>query len=162
MVTQELLREWFDYDPETGHLTWKITRSSSAVTGSRAGCIGDQGYRRIKIDGKRYFEHRLIWLHVYGKWPNPTCDHRNRIRSDNKLNNLREATESQNSQNMGDKKNKPNKWGFRGVVKSKALWEARISWKGKKVSIGWFRSAEEAGAAYVEASRKMRGGFSPV
>ena len=49
-------------------------------------------YTDIHIDGYSYKAHRLVWLYVYGKWPEYTIDHVNREKSDNRLCNLRGRT----------------------------------------------------------------------
>ena len=62
MVTMELLREIFDYDPETGVVTRKIARGNRKANASVGHYRG--GYLRVKI-GKRLYElHRVIWLWI--------------------------------------------------------------------------------------------------
>ncbi len=66
--SQERLRELFDYDPNTGLLTWKIQRQR-IKPGTLAGCIHAQGYVRVHIDYRLYPAHRLAWIHTYGENP---------------------------------------------------------------------------------------------
>ena len=99
-LTQDRVRELFDYDPETGTLT-RIAlpgRWCKTVQTSRrpAGYMSNQGYYNVKIDGKSYRAHRVIWLWVYGYFPEGDLDHINRVRSDNRLSNLRESSRSCN------------------------------------------------------------------
>ena len=85
MVTQELVNSIFDYDPDTGFVSYKST-------GKRAGHETSTGYRKLSIKGKLYFEHRIIWLLVHGHFPKKgSIDHINRVRHDNRLCNLRDA-----------------------------------------------------------------------
>jgi hypothetical protein len=46
-----------------------------------------------------YYAHRLAWLWWFGEWPEGGLDHINRIRNDNRIDNLREATRSENQRN---------------------------------------------------------------
>ncbi|KAI5496116.1 His-Me finger endonucleases family [Trichomonas vaginalis G3] len=60
----------------------------------------NKGYARMKMGGKHYLKHVVIATHFI---PNPNnlpfVDHINRIRSDNRLENLRWVTRSENNKN---------------------------------------------------------------
>lgn len=63
-----------------------------------------RGYKRLsrhfKHGSKHIFVHRLVWITFMGKIPdNLQIDHINRIKNDNRLDNLRLVTPSENSQN---------------------------------------------------------------
>ena len=48
------------------------------------------GYTKCSISGKRLYNHRVIYTHVYGEIPNNyEIDHINGIRNDNRIENLR-------------------------------------------------------------------------
>jgi hypothetical protein len=98
---QEELQERFNYDPETGQLTWKKPPGFRAKPGDRAGYLTTQGYLRVKWGQSHYRVHRLIWKLVYGEDPTEgiEIDHINRDRTDNRLANLRLATPSENANN---------------------------------------------------------------
>jgi len=68
-LTQARVKELFDYDPDTGVVTRKITVAYNARKGSVITSINDQGYLRVGIDGKGNRLHRIIWLWVYGCFP---------------------------------------------------------------------------------------------
>jgi hypothetical protein len=112
------------------------------------------------IGRKNYSAHRLAWLYVYGEWPSDQIDHINRNRSDNRIANLRIATPTQNQANRSVCKR--NTTGFKGVTVDPRTgrFRAKIRVNGKRTHIGVFDSAEEAGAAYVAASRRVYGDFS--
>jgi hypothetical protein len=87
------------YTPETGEFLWNLPRPKIRV-GQRAGYKKkNTGYIYIEIDGKSYSAHRLAWFYVTGTFPKKQIDHINRNRSDNRYENLREATNSQNKAN---------------------------------------------------------------
>lgn len=60
----------------------------------------------IKIKGKQYKAHRLVFAYFNGKFPNGEIDHINRIRTDNRIENLRECNREDNVLNT---RRKPNK-----------------------------------------------------
>jgi hypothetical protein len=108
-LTAEKVRSLFDYEPETGIFTWKVDRSTKVKAGDVVGYINiNDGYRYTKINGTSYLVHRLIWLWQTGSWPREEMDHVNRIRNDNRLANLREATPSENAFNSSPNKDKPS------------------------------------------------------
>ena len=58
------------------------------------------GYRQVMIDGKRYRVHRLVAQTFLGEIPEGyQVDHLNRVRDDNRVENIRTCTPSQNQRN---------------------------------------------------------------
>lgn len=103
------LRDHLRYDPETGELWWKRPWKRRVLT-KRAGNYDAEGNRwSIFLFGKRYLQHRVIWAIVTGAWPINTIDHKDGDSSNNKWENLREATLSEQQQNT--KVRKDSKWG---------------------------------------------------
>jgi hypothetical protein len=103
----------------------------------------DDGYLRCKFKGKNQRMHRIIYETFCGKIREGYfIDHKNRCRSDNRLENLREATHGQNQANkdITDR----NTSGFVGVSKNKKNWQTEISIDGKQIYLGCFNTAEEA------------------
>lgn len=150
------LRELLTYDPVTGVFTWKCQRGRISA-GTVCGYITSEGYRHIKIDGTDYGAHRLAWAYVHGEWPDRIVDHRNRINDDNRIENLRLATDQQSAWNRTSK----NKHGaVKGVSKKRGLWRAQIYWEGKNRHIGYYDSKEKANEAYIEKSKELHGEFS--
>ena len=95
-----------------------------------------------------------------GEWPSTIVDHKNRIRSDNRWENLRTATRSENGINSQVKKN--NTSGFKGVHKLRdGGYVARIGVNKERKYLGYFYSAEEAGCAYDKAAEELFGEFNP-
>ena len=110
--------------------------------------------KRIRIDGKGYQAHRLIWLYVNGAWPVNEIDHVNGVRNDNRISNLREVTNSQNLQNQR-KPSLNNTSGFLGVSAYGGKWLAQIKLSGKKQHIGYYDTPAEAHAAYIAKKREI-------
>ncbi len=153
------LRQVLNYDRETGVFTWNIARGNQPA-GAIAGNLMVQGHIRIRVDEKMYFAHRLAWLWVVGVWPKEEIDHKNCIGSDNRWENLRQASREQNTFNV--KLRKDNKTGLKGVKfqSQNNNWVARIAKSGKRINLGSFSSKEEASAAYNTAAREMFGEFA--
>ncbi len=159
LITQEYLKIILEYNPETGDFTWKQpTNNSKMKVGDIAGCLHG-GYRKIGIDGKIYLAHRLAWLYMTGSWPEFVIDHieGTNISNFNKWDNLRHVTQIDNTRhkvkNGGIQVN--NNTGYRGVSERKdGKWVARISVNGKKIYLGYFKSAKDASIAYENARLK--------
>lgn len=155
-MNQEIVKGLFDY--ADGGLYWKHNRGSNAKAGSQAGRLLGTGYRSIHVSGRRYQEHRLVYLWHHGVMPKQ-IDHINRIKADNRVENLRASDHSTNQMNT---ENRGSQSGFRGVrlVPKTGRWSARIYRNGKEIRIGTFDTPEEASAAYEAEAKKMFGDFS--
>jgi hypothetical protein len=100
---QSRMYDLMNYDPETGLFTWLVSRGAVRA-GDVAGCIHIQsGYIYITIDGKQHLAARLAYLFMTGRFPQPTVDHKNQNRADNRWVNLREADFQQQRINQGDR-----------------------------------------------------------
>lgn len=161
MLTAKRLRQLFDYDPATGIFTYRAPRKH-VIVGNRAGSISHGKYRQIGIDGKRYLEHRLVWMFVHGKWPDKLIDHINMDGCDNRLCNLRQATHSTNKANRFAPAN--NSTGFNGVSFNKVIkrYQASICRQYKQKHLGFFDTAKEAHRAYCVAANELFGEFARV
>jgi hypothetical protein len=155
-LTAALLRELLHYDPETGIFTRKVITTNRVKVGDVAGSPNQKGYINIMVCGRLHPAHRLAWFYVHGVWPKGQIDHINGIRDDNRIANLREATNSQNKQNMRTAR-ADNESGLLGVRwhKRDRRWHARIMVDGAPKHIGSFGTSEEAQAAYMAAKRRL-------
>jgi hypothetical protein len=108
------------------------------------------GYFAISINNKTYQLHRIIAF-CFGKLEqieaiNHTndIDHINGIRTDNRVENLRQVTNHQNQWNRTKAKgytwHKPTK-----------KWKAQIQLNGKPIHLGLYDTEEEARNAYLRA-----------
>ena len=154
-LTAEQLREVLDYNPVTGIFTWKVCRGCGCPrVGEVAGTPSSKGYIVISLRYKRYKAHRLAWLHFYGKWPEDQIDHKDTIKTNNSIDNLRPAT---NSQNMA---NALRHNGLKGVTYDRGRWIAQITKNRRKTYLGSFSTKEEAHAAYALKAKELHGEFS--
>lgn len=160
-LTAERLREVLNYTPDTGIFTRKIKTSTKTCIGEIAGCITSRGYWVIIIDKTPYLAHRLAWLHQYGVWPKEGIDHANGIKTDNRIVNLREATQAENVQNTKAKKEGGQYALGTSYRKHTGRWDAVIGVNWKQKYLGNFATQEEAHQAYAAAKLKYHT-FSPV
>lgn len=153
MITQEQLKCSFHYDEDTG----LFTRTRGGIMGHSSdapvGWTERTGYKRMVINGKRYYQHHLAWLYVYGVKPD-LIDHIDGNPSNNAINNLRPASHAENMQNIS-RVNKASP--LRGATfdKRRGVWRAQIGINGRNVFIGDFKTATEAHLAYKEAKSKL-------
>ena len=101
MITQEELRERYDYHPD-GYLTYRFTRGR-AREGERVGSISQKGYIITKIRGKHLSVHQLIYIWHHGEIEYQ-IDHINNKRDDNRIENLRDITNIENQYNLSSTK----------------------------------------------------------
>lgn len=112
--SQAELKALFDYNPETGILTWKVKTSKSVKIGDVAGFKNSKGHLQVGINRIKYLAHRIIWIMCEGEIPSGyEIDHINMIKNDNRLSNLRLSTSSQNGMNKNT--HKDNKSGIKGL-----------------------------------------------
>lgn len=160
-LTHDRLIQVMEYDAKTGLFRWKIKLGKGHV-GEVAGSPDNVGYIRIMIDGERFLAHRLAWFYVRREWPKHQIDHINVNNSDNRYENLREATQQQNQANRGLQRN--NSTGYKGVSfnKRQNKFFARIKINNKLIHLGSYENAEEAHQAYAVAANDRFGDFARV
>lgn len=153
------VRELLDYSAETGIFRWRIDATSRSKKGALAG-HESLGYLAIIIDGEKFLAHRVAWLYVHGEWPSEFIDHINRNKTDNRMENLRTATKRDNESNKPATSR--NSTGYKGVHwrGDAKKYRAVIRENGKRKSLGYFETAEEAARAYDEAARTIFGNFA--
>lgn len=153
-LTSERLRELFEYSPDTGIFTFRVSRGRRRA-GSVAGNLQKDGYMAIGVDSRHYLSHRLAWLYVNGSWPVDRIDHADGDRSNNRIANLRDVSHSENLRNQGFRAD--NTSGFKGVSFHKAThrWKAQIHIGGKSCHIGLYDTQEDAHAAYARTAADL-------
>lgn len=172
-ISQKTVRSLLDYNPETGILKWKKRNLSLFPTkrhaltwntknvGKRAGSISinkKTGYkhRKIAIFGKRYIEHRIIWLIMKGHPVPDEIDHINQDATDNRWSNMRASNHSLNGRNSTKKST--NTSGITGVYwhKRAGKWLAYCTLDGKYNYLGLHADIKDAERA-VKQFRKDNG-----
>ena len=159
MLTQARLKELLSYDPLTGEFTNLKSGKGRKPVGAVVGSTSNSGYTTSMVDGKNYQHHRLAWLYVHGSFPPADLDHRDGVRANNRLVNLREATRSENCQNAT--KRADNTSGETGVWPVGKRWRAKVCVDGRECHVGYFPTKELAREAYLAAKAEMHK-FQPV
>jgi hypothetical protein len=167
----EDLRRLFRYEPETGRIFWNIrTRMDFSVPPSDAvlakwnqSNAGKEAFTRTSALGylwesalgERLLAHRVAFAVTYGRHPKDQIDHLNGIRHDNRLENLREATNQQNARNQ--RRRKTNLSGATGVFwhSHAGKWCAQIRTGGHLHSLGLFEDFDLAVAARKKAEKRL-------
>lgn len=153
---EKLVRKLFDYDIETGNLIRiKKTSGIRGWIGAKAGVIQKNGRRYVKINGKSYLAHRLVWLWYYGSWPEGQIDHIDGNPDNNRIDNLRIA-KNQVEQQQNQKTRKDNISGYPGVAWYKRYnkWVAYINLNKKRKHLGYFDNYEDACSAHIQGKSK--------
>jgi hypothetical protein len=94
-ITQDVVRELLDYNPDTGRLTWKVRdrkwfprdsdwkRWNTCFAGKSLGAKSTGSSRtfylsgRIRMFRRTFSAHRLIYLWMTGSFPHQEIDHIN-------------------------------------------------------------------------------------
>ena len=148
----------FDYNPDSGDVTYKFGFGNRHSIGDNAGWYNNRGYLLFDINGNKLLCHRFGYYCMKGELPN-SVDHINGIRDDNGWCNLRSCTHAENSMNRG--MNSRNKSGYRGVYKDKrrATWNSEVAIKGIKHTKSGFKTPELANEWVVNKSKELYGSF---
>lgn len=154
---EELFKHALKYDRKLKRFRWRISPSQSVKAGDIAGHVLEDGYRRVTYQSILYPEHWLIWFYFKKRWPTKDLDHVNGVRSDNRVNNLREATCLQNTHNRWTA-GSHNMSGYLGVTtrrwgKKTVVYEALIHVGLKQRHIGYYDTPQEAHEAYLAQKR---------
>jgi HNH endonuclease/AP2 domain len=155
LVTADHIREQLSYSPETGEFRWIVPARCRRLY-MQAGCTRSDGYRviGITINKKNILlqAHRLAWLYVYGVWPKFGLDHIDRNPSNNRISNLREATQQENLRNRRKAFNCSSRYLGVSWDKIRKKWTTRIKIVNKYKHIGRFDSETDAALAYNKAA----------
>ena len=152
-IKQERLKEVLHYSPDTGIFTWRNDVSKNIKAGCIAGSVVGNGYVHIGVDGGDYQAHRLAFLYVHGYFPENNIDHCNRVKSDNRINNLREVSQVCNVRNTCNRTT--NTSGVKGVCWYKKLktWRAQITVNGEGKHCGYYKDFADAVCARLAAEQ---------
>ena len=117
LPSPELLRKLLRYEPETGKLFWRhrdISLFNVTPVKAKRACsiwnvrfaekeaftaLNNSGYKNGSIFKIGLLAHRVIWAMVNNAWPKDQIDHIDGNRTNNKIENLRQANAKINSRN---------------------------------------------------------------
>lgn len=145
----------YSEESKTG-LVWRVNRGSNLVKGKEAGGINSEGYYIMKLKKKRYLNHRIIYFLNTGIDPEEKqVDHEDTNPLNNKIWNLRLATNKQNQDNR--KKSKANTSGVTGVYwdKIKNKYQSRIRYNYKTINLGSFNKSDKDKAIAVRIAAEL-------
>lgn len=155
-LTIEEVKAALSYEKESGAFTWLVSKKGLHA-GRVAGTICKNGYRHISINKHSVYAHRLAWFYVHGRWPAQALDHINGDRSDNRIANLREASQKQNMANRPANRGRVLP---KGVHRHGQRWKTVIKYDGLTRHLGCFDTIEEASAAYAVTASRIFGEFA--
>lgn len=146
-----------------GKLIWVDPLSTKIKPGSMAGCVNSTGYVIIYMKNGRgshinVAAHHIVWFLFTGEWPTGQLDHIDRNRTNNRFENLREASPSQNGYNRAA--NRANRLGEKGITFEVGSFRVRLVAKGVTKNIGRFKTLEEAIEARDKALLEHHGEFA--
>lgn len=155
------------YNPESGEFIWNkrevLNSRDESWNNRNAGKIVNylvQGYIRIRFKlnnfPKQVYAHRLAWFIINKEIPNGFVDHINRLKIDNRLQNLRVVGYDENNRNLS--KSRRNKSGVTGVsfYKKNNTWQAHCCVDSIRKHLGYYPTIKEAEKVVIDY-RKLNG-----
>lgn len=156
--------EWFSCGDSQRTVIGRMNIWNSKNAGKEAiSCSVVGGYLRGKLLGDTVFNHRVVFALCNGFCPE-IIDHINGVTSDNRIENLRPATNQQNSCNY--RKHPGAHSEYRGVSRRQGAekWTAKIRDPATRRSkhLGSFASERDAALAYDAAAIAANGEFATI
>lgn len=148
-LTVDEVHRLFRYEPETGLVYWRVRRSNVVKLDKPVGCPNGRGYLQVRVNGRLYQVHNVIWVLQHGHWPEKEVDHRNRSKGDNRDGNLKQSTRREQLLNRAT----CGKHGFKGVARGKfGRFRAYVLIAGKAKHLGMFDTAYKAALAFDDVA----------
>ena len=158
------------YDPDAGHLWWIKQNNNFGKGGplrdlNRPAGHNTDGYLNVRINiikPTKIGLHRVAWFLYHGVWPNDKIDHVNNVRNDNRIINLREATDVQNQGNRKIQVGGTSQYKGVSRFKQTCKWRADIKINHKQTYLGLYDNEEEAALAYNKAALEYFGEYAKI
>jgi hypothetical protein len=146
----------YSEESKTG-LVWRVNMGKNFTKGKEPGYPDGKGYLRITFRYRKYKNSRVIYFLNTGIDPEEKqVDHIDMNPLNNKMSNLRLATNQQNNTNKNKQKN--NTSGVTGVCwdKRRNKYMSNITRNGKLLALGRFDDFSEAIAVRIAAGKDPR------
>jgi len=154
-----VIKAWFDYNPETGEISWKewVSPDWYKLKGAYNNYMNDRAGTTVTFGKKssghlytgagginRIYAHRIAWVISQGSLPIHYIDHIDGNPENNKIENLRDVTHKINHRNR--KMRPDNTSGYTGVTLDKRLgkWRANVHINGRYKYLGCYEKIEDA------------------
>jgi hypothetical protein len=177
MISVETLRQLLRLDPETGKLYWlprgpewfaggkypadRLARMWNAQYAGRQALTCHHGpYRAGRIFRRMYLAHVVIFALANGRWPIGDVDHKDTDKSNDRPDNLREATRQQNMRNSGARGGTSKFCGVSWHAGGRKWIASCADDTGKRRHLGLFAEESAAARAYDAAARQWHGEFA--
>lgn len=156
---ENVIKSWFDYDKNTGEITWKeyVSPDWYRQNKSHLNFLRDRAGNRVKFsqdsNGHLYtrvrniryiYAHQIVWTLTYGKMPVGCIDHIDGDPHNNAIGNLRDVSRKLNNRNAKMPKN--NTSGVTNVSWQQhcKMWRVRIKTEESYKHIGYYTTIEDA------------------
>jgi hypothetical protein len=168
--------KYFIYDAETGDLIWrKRPRSmfssgriwnswNAKLGGKKAGTARPkqkyaEHYRTVRVGNRTMKQHRIVWEMCFGPIQHGMLiDHIDGNAFNNRIANLRLATQEQNCRNSRVRSDSSTR--LKGVILMKGSFQARIRHDGNIMHLGTFPTKGLAAVARAKAALRYHGKFA--
>lgn len=88
-LTHARALELFDYNTDTGIITWRIAKARRVRPGMPAGHMSDGGHISIRVDGFPYQASHIAVLMATGELPSGSVKHLDGDMANNSISNLK-------------------------------------------------------------------------
>lgn len=149
-------RDSFRPDYSRGVLILIKNKQRPDLVGQEAGYVDNCGYVRVAFRGRKFLRSHIMFALFHGRLPASKLDHKNRNRTDDRPENLREVNHHQNMWNRTPKKRDLPM----GVTAKDGRFVAKVMCRRKLHYLGRFDTPEEANAAYQSKRKELFGEYA--
>lgn len=146
----------YSYDRKHGKLFYKTQVAQRVKVGDEAGYVHHKGYRHLNVKNKSFMVHRVIWLIENRRWPTGQIDHINGSKTDNRIENLRDASNRENCNNK--EMHRSGKLVGASFCKRGRKWISQIRIGKRTIHLGAFNSELEAHNKYISTKNNIERG----